>query len=190
MNERYGFQDECTKKYGMAVFEEIADFFTWLPVGHVLNGKVLVVHGGLFSDRRMTIKEFQKVKRRDEVRVGGSMYDLLWSDPMDEVGLAPSRRGGTYTFGPDVTERFLRKNRLELLVRSHESAEGGYALRHGGKCVTVFSAPGYVGGCGSKGAVCTIEFKQDGSLAGAPAFAQFEPRRMSARHSGSEKVRR
>ena len=33
--------------------------------------------------------------------------DLLWSDPMDQLGRLPSPRGGGVLFGPDVTERSL-----------------------------------------------------------------------------------
>ena len=32
---------------------------------------------------------------------------------------------------------------VELLIRSHEAKDNGYEIHHGGKCVTVFSAPNY-----------------------------------------------
>jgi len=36
-------------------------------------------------------------------------------------------------FGPDVTERFLKVNNLEYVVRSHEVKQEGYELAHNGK---------------------------------------------------------
>lgn len=42
-------------------------------------------------------------------------------------------RGGGCYFGPDITERILRKHDLELLVRSHECKYEGYEYMHGEK---------------------------------------------------------
>ena len=50
----------------------------------------------------------------------GLMSELLWSDPQPELGRAPSKRGVGLGFGPDITQKFLQKNKLQLLVRSHE----------------------------------------------------------------------
>jgi serine/threonine-protein phosphatase 5 len=36
-------------------------------------------------------------------------------------------------FGPDVTERFLKFNNLEYVVRSHEVKQEGYEVAHNGK---------------------------------------------------------
>lgn len=62
------------------------------------------------------------------------MFDILWSDPQPSDGCIPNalRGAGTY-FGPDVTADFLKKNRLELLIRSHECKPDGYELMHDNK---------------------------------------------------------
>lgn len=36
-------------------------------------------------------------------------------------------------FGPDVTERFLKSNNLEYVVRSHEVKQEGYEIAHNGQ---------------------------------------------------------
>ena len=53
-------------------------------------------------------------------------------------------------FGPDVTQAFLKRNKLELIVRSHEVKAQGYEVAHGGKLITVFSAPNYCDQMGNK----------------------------------------
>lgn len=101
------------------------------------------------------------------------MCDLLWSDPQPQVsvhravagrcglraerggavstlsslspqnGRSVSKRGVSCQFGPDVTKAFLEENHLDYIIRSHEVKAEGYEVAHGGRCVTVFSAPNY-----------------------------------------------
>lgn len=79
------------------------------------------------------------------------MCELLWSDPQPQPGRGISKRGVGLQFGPDVTEDFCRTNNLDMVVRSHEVKDGGYAVDHDGRCVTVFSAPNYCDQAGNKG---------------------------------------
>ncbi|XP_016835211.1 serine/threonine-protein phosphatase 5 isoform X1 [Cricetulus griseus] len=71
------------------------------------------------------------------------MCDLLWSEPQPQNGRSVSKRGVSCQFGPDVTKAFLEENQLEYIIRSHEVKAEGYEVAHGGRCVTVFSAPNY-----------------------------------------------
>ncbi|OHT08623.1 bsu-protein phosphatase [Tritrichomonas foetus] len=175
MNAMYGFEKECTTKYNRNVYEAFAEFFNTLPIGHVLNGKVLVVHGGL-SDSTMTIEKVNASNRFCQPPEQGIINDVLWADPMDSPGLAPSPRGITRTFGPDVTQRVLSNNNLSYLVRSHQVQENGYLLQHNRKCITVFSAPNYIGSMQNKGAICDFTFDADGSISDGPTFVTFGAR--------------
>lgn len=71
------------------------------------------------------------------------MCELLWSDPQPNTGRAASKRGVGIQFGPDVTHEFLRTNKLDYIIRSHEMKHNGYEVAHDNKCITVFSAPNY-----------------------------------------------
>lgn len=86
----------------------------------------------------------------------GIMCELLWSDPQMLPGRSPSKRGVGCQFGPDVTHKFLELNKLDYIVRSHEVKDQGYEENHGGKCITVFSAPNYCDSMGNKGAFITV----------------------------------
>lgn len=64
------------------------------------------------------------------------MMEMLWTDPQEEDGRGPSKRGVGLQFGPDVTKRFCERNGLEAVIRSHEVRMDGYEVQHDGKCIT------------------------------------------------------
>ncbi len=85
------------------------------------------------------------------------MCEMLWSDPQPEPGRSPSKRGVGIQFGPDVTEAFCTRNGLDCVIRSHEVKQQGYEVEHGGRCITIFSAPNYCDSVGNKGAYIHIK---------------------------------
>lgn len=152
MNKIYGFDGEVRAKYSVTMNEVFRETFCWLPLAYVLGGKVMVVHGGLFSRDGVTLDDIRAIDRFREPPEEGLMCELLWSDPSPIKGRTPSKRGVGCCFGPDVTQAFLEANGLELVVRSHEVKEEGYEVEHGGRLITVFSAPNYCDQMGNKGA--------------------------------------
>ena len=167
MNRIYGFEGEVKAKFDDKIFQLFLEVFGHLPLAAVIENKVFVTHGGIPVDA-VTLDEIRKIKRGCEPPESGLMSDLLWSDPQPFPGKSPSKRGVGFSFGPDITNAFLQKNGLSLLVRSHEVKDEGYLVEHGGKCVTVFSAPNYCDSMGNKGAF--IHF--DESL--EPKFIQYD----------------
>ena len=99
----------------------------------------------------------------DATGIGESQLaaDVLWSDPgpIDTPGFEENyARGVGMVFGPDITEAFLKANKLKLIIRSHEGPDArqsrpempdmlqGFTTDHetvSGKLMTVFSAPDY-----------------------------------------------
>ncbi|XP_024387762.1 serine/threonine-protein phosphatase 5 [Physcomitrium patens] len=152
MNKIYGFEGEVNAKFNETMNKLFTEIFCCLPLANVLNNKVFVVHGGLFSSDGVKLSDIAAIDRFREPPDEGLMCELLWSDPHPGTGRAPSKRGVGVAFGSDVTHRFLEDNNLELVVRSHEVKDEGYELDHGGKLITVFSAPNYCDQMGNKGA--------------------------------------
>ncbi|MBA0570080.1 hypothetical protein Golob_003767 [Gossypium lobatum] len=143
MNKIYGFEGEVRSKLSETFVELFAEVFCYLPLAHVINQKVFVVHGGLFSVDGVKLSDIRAIDRFCEPPEEGLMCELLWSDPQPCPGRGPSKRGVGLSFGADVTRRFLQDNNLDLVVRSHEVKDEGYEIEHDGKLITVFSAPNY-----------------------------------------------
>jgi serine/threonine-protein phosphatase 5 len=178
MNRIYGFEGEIKHKYDDQVMKLFTKFFQTLPLASVLESKVFVAHGGLSTNGSavegingppsVTLDEINALNRFGEPPESGLMSDLLWADPQPQRGRAPSKRGLGFSFGPDYTESFLKRNNLQLVIRSHEVRDEGYEEEHNGKVITVFSAPNYCDQMGNKGAY--IRFTSEDMT---PAFTKF-----------------
>jgi len=149
MNKVYGFEGEIKAKYGDKAFTMFTEVFNVLPIASCIAGKVLVLHGGLFTQTDVTLDDIAAVERDRQPPDEGIMCDALWADPQvlpryssssllscvlelpsssapldrlqDALGRGPSKRGVGLAFGPDVTKDFLDRNGLQMIVRSHEA---------------------------------------------------------------------
>jgi hypothetical protein len=63
MNKIYGFEGEVRSKLGEKFVELFAEVFCWLPLAHVINNKVFVVHGGLFSVDGVKLSDIRSIDR-------------------------------------------------------------------------------------------------------------------------------
>lgn len=159
MNRMYGFEGECKAKYSERVFKLFSESFSALPLATLIGGKYLTLHGGLFSDDKVTLDDIRKLNRHNQRQPGqsGLMMEMLWTDPQEENGRGPSKRGVGLQFGPDVTKRFCDANGLDAVIRSHEVRMQGVSSEHDDKCITVFSAPNYCDSTNNKGAYINIK---------------------------------
>mmetsp|Transcript_36830 Transcript_36830/g.84861 ORF Transcript_36830/g.84861 Transcript_36830/m.84861 type:complete len:414 (+) Transcript_36830:116-1357(+) len=176
-----GFYSHCQKKLGGAaqkVFDRMQSSFEVLPLGCVVAERVFVVHGGI-GDGAWDISSIEHVPRPlSTAALEGNtiLYNMLWSDPVAEeiengYGVHRSARDNRdliKTFGQDVSERFLMRNHLDMIIRSHEvKPKGkGYEAMHGGKCIRVFSARDYEG-YGNDAAILSL-VPEDGLLVVRP----------------------
>ena len=112
LNKLYGFEGEVNHKYDNKMYKLFNELFCFLPLCHCINKKVFVTHGGLFSKDGVKLEDIRNTKRDKEPGDEGIMCDCLWSDPTDNYGRSPSKRGISVMFGPDVTSKFLEDNDL------------------------------------------------------------------------------
>jgi serine/threonine-protein phosphatase 5 len=115
MNKIYGFEGEVLHKYDITTMDLFYQVFCELPLCCVINQRVLVLHGGLFSQDGVTLDDLRKIDRVKEPPESGLMCECLWSDPCKMNGRHPSKRGVGLMFGPDVAARFLDANGLSEL---------------------------------------------------------------------------
>ncbi|EWC85591.1 hypothetical protein PFNF54_05258 [Plasmodium falciparum NF54] len=134
----------------------------------IKKDQIFVVHGGLSRYQDITLKEIDELDRKKQEILHPEQYedivifDLLWSDPQKKEGIGGNARGNNcITFGPDVTEMFLKNNNLDILIRSHQVPKTlkGIESHHEGKCITLFSASNYCNKIKNLGAA--IIFNQD-----------------------------
>ena len=157
-----GFEEECMAKYDHRVFQMFHAAFVWLPYACLVNGKTLVLHGGLPRDETVSVNDIRNIARGPDVcsekhNMGNEEWirDVLWSDPHHDpefLGYELSSRGAGVLWGKDATHRFLDKEGLAAMVRSHQCVQNGVEAAHDGRVYTVFSASNYCGTSGNLGA--------------------------------------
>jgi diadenosine tetraphosphatase ApaH/serine/threonine PP2A family protein phosphatase len=102
----YGCYEECVRKYGNAnPWKYCVEFFVFLDLAALVDGKVFCVHGGL-SPALKSIDQMQVIERVQEIPHQGPYCDLMWSDPEDITDWAISPRGAGYLFGSKATKQF------------------------------------------------------------------------------------
>ncbi len=152
MNLEYGFVFELQEKLGQGrdylIYNVILrNVFVNLPYAALINSEILALHGGLAKgiDKPEDIKSLPKGDDGPRDRVA---FQIVWNDPADDIyGFVPNYLRGcdegglcVYFWGPDVTESFLTRNGLKLILRAHEYTEQGYKWNHREKVLTIFSS--------------------------------------------------
>lgn len=140
-------KNKTNKPKRMNFFDTCQSFFETIPIAHVINSKIYVVHGGITSDLR--IDSISRMNKHEPGKyLSGYIHLSTWYDPSEVAGITPNPDRGSNVkfFGPDVTQAFLKLNRFDLIIRSHTLIDKGFQEMHDGKCFTVFSAPNYCHG--------------------------------------------
>ena len=142
----YGFLYEVLRKYNDDTFRAFIALFTCLPIAAVINDKYLCVHGGI-SPYLHKLSDISDQPKPGDIITDRIISDILWSDPNDRaLGFAQNSRGSGCLFNSYVLDEFLRKNGLEMLIRSHELCQNGHDYPFELKnCLTVFSNTDYCG---------------------------------------------
>jgi diadenosine tetraphosphatase ApaH/serine/threonine PP2A family protein phosphatase len=133
------FQARFKENWTLA-YSKVRELFSYLYNAVIVDGRYLMVHGGLSPE----ITSAQDLATANKTHPEKDfLEDLLWSDPNDRIqGFSPSPRGAGKLFGEKVTEKVLKKLGAKILIRGHEPCEEGFKLNHDGKVLTLFSRKG------------------------------------------------
>lgn len=176
MTSFFNFREECEYKYDLSVYNAFMDSFDNLPLAATINGKFLVVHGGLSPDLTQ-LKGINKINRFTEPPKEGLLCDLLWSDPLEPKDgeqrpvakknsppFIPNEvRGCSFFYSFDGVATFLKKNQLLSVIRAHEAQLEGYKMHKTNPAtgfplvITIFSAPNYCDVYNNKGAILKFD---------------------------------
>jgi len=131
-------RDQVTSMYDEEVWQLVVGVLNELPIGIILDQRILVMHGGL-ARPDLQVEDMRKIERGTDP--DRKTQDLLWARVKKEDGMT-YKKGKGYSFGPNITEAFLQSNNLELIVRGHTYNPLGYYKSHGDRVITLHSAPG------------------------------------------------
>ncbi len=116
--------------------------FNSLPHALIIEGKALIVHGGIP----------RRAKSNDKYEyLGGNtlkppmdiLEDILWSDPTDKTpDYLPNPRGAGILWGPRLTLKAISITKARIIIRGHETAPLGFKVDHNGRVLTLFSRVG------------------------------------------------
>jgi len=147
INKNYGFLAEIMDKYkDESLWELFQEVFSYMPLVAIVNEQIFCVHGGL-SPKLTDLYQIQIIDIPLQTYMHSPLVsDLVWSDPSDNIAeFSRNIRGSGHIFGSDTVERFLKNNKLKLMIRAHQCvAQGvcGFADFCG---ITVFSCSNYGG---------------------------------------------
>ncbi|OHT09231.1 serine/threonine-protein phosphatase PP1-like protein [Tritrichomonas foetus] len=162
VNEKYGFLDECSDLFSIDVWRSINAVFNYLPLAAVVNDRIFCVHGGI-TPNLAKLDDIKNIERPLSFVNDCKEEDLLWSDPTIKLSkYQESERGLGYLFGKSAATKFLKSNKLKMIIRSHEMVDDGYEYPFAPRkrVLTVFSAPNYCGTSGNTGAVVRVTKKR------------------------------
>ena len=155
----YGFYQECVKKFGNPeIWQSFCLVFDCMSISAMIDNEVFVVHGGIGPNVRQ-VDDLLVLNRFGEIPPEGPISDIMWSDPVQmdtQPGFCVSPRGAGYTFGVEVFNHFLHKNKISKVLRAHQLCMEGFQSLFNETLYTIWSAPNYCYRCGNKASVLNI----------------------------------
>lgn len=145
--QAYGFKAECNEK--KVSFEDYIRVLEKLPLICIINDYFICLHGGISPKLDLTtFNSFNRFPYPVGVDRPDNFYevveDILWSDPTDTPSIKyeenNERRMGLI-YSQVQTLKFLKENKLKVILRAHEPAYDGVKVGKG--YTTVFSSANY-----------------------------------------------
>lgn len=183
INLKDGLAFECESRLSEdhtkpnSVYNKLNEVFEHLPLAAVLGNKILCVHSGIGVNVQ-TLDQIAKIKRPFKLNHNDQsaldqkiVFDLLWSDPVLELSEKENKsneireyiaKGQIVRFGTDRIKNFMKKNNIEIIIRSHECVMDGCEKFGNTNLYTVFSHTGYGGAYQNSAAI--LHYKKNNNL--------------------------
>ena len=177
INIKYGLGQECIDRLSddirdpQSIFVNINKAFDLLPFGVLVDNNILMVHGGIGSSINI-LDDIENIKRPIEVEQNVvnkeqlKIIDLLWSEYSDEINNVDMnierdkyKKGFIVKYGKGRLNKFMKDNKIDLLITSHQFVQGGFCTFNNDKLLIVFSATNYMNQCRNIGGMITIPKK-------------------------------
>ena len=164
----YGFYEEAKRKYGNEeIFKIISEVFNYIPLAVIINNNIFCIHGGLSPDLE-TIEEINNLDRFVCIDKNDNIFGLMANSPVEysyweflyfyniNNGWIQAPKGNEKYFLEEVTERFEKKTKIDLIICGGRYMEEGFRFFHNNKLISVFSSPNF-GINKNKGAIIEID---------------------------------
>lgn len=155
ISKLYGLAEECKTKLGenindnKSIFKKICDLFEYLPIAAVVNNQILCIHSGI-GEHIKTISDLN-IKKPYNLFDSVVAQEALWSTPTGSLlkddypnnNITTNLRNKHYDEA--MVKEFLAKNKLKMIIRSHDVCESGIEKLYNDKVLSIFSATNYCG---------------------------------------------
>lgn len=163
-----GFYEEAKRNYGNEeIFKIICEVFNYLPLAAIINNNIFCISGGLSPDFE-TLEEINKIDRFVCIDNSDNIFGLMANSPVEYSywkflyfyniinGWMQDPKSNEEYFLEEVTERFEKKNKIDLIICGRHLMEDGFRFFHNNKLISLFSTPNF-GINRNKGAIIEID---------------------------------
>lgn len=138
-----------------------------MPLAAIIDSKIFCIHGGLSPDLE-TIEEINKIDRFVCIGKSDNIFGLMANSPVEysywkfiyfyniNNGWIQAPKGKAKYFLEEVTERFKKKNKIDLIICGGQYMEDGFRFFHNNKLISLFSSPNFLRNK-NKGAIIEID---------------------------------
>ena len=147
INAEYGFKEAIYHHLNPFLYYRYNEAFEELPIAvHVNMPRIFATHGGIpisQNEKHISIMDIMKISKKNCFD-NKLAQQLLWNDPSEKVeNYIKNHRGLGYIFGAKPFKKFMKYNKLEYCIRSHEVMKNGNDSCFDGKLITIFSSKSY-----------------------------------------------
>ena len=177
INEFYGLGEECKERLNdeidkkNSIFNLINKSFDYLPFAILIDNSTLLIHGGIgcsiqnlddISNIERPVSIVQDVNNIEQLHI----IDLLYSEYDDNDNYYSinherdkNNKGFFIKYGKKRLDEFLNKNKINLLITTHQFVKEGFCTYNNDKLLVLFSATNYMDKYNNIGAMITIAKK-------------------------------